>query len=99
MVQDIRYFTINRGMAFFYPTLHALDQAIPLTFPMDNDQELEALSNEFANMSYDRFRHFVGATDGLVLRVPKDKEVQYPLSYRNRKGCFAIDSDISNLII
>lgn len=75
-----------------WPTLEALDKALVLSFPIDDDAELERLSEEFAEMSNGHFRFCVGAMDGLILRsrCPYESEVQFPKSYVNRKGCFGV---------
>jgi hypothetical protein len=75
-----------------WPTMNALDKALVLSFPIDNDAELARLSEEFAEMSNGHFRFCVGAMDGLILRsrAPNEGEVQYHKSYVNRKGCLGV---------
>ena len=84
--------TFYSKKGILWPTLDALDKALQLSFPIDDDEELARLSKEFKDMSFGHFEFCVGAIDGLVLRTraPFLKEVRYPTSYRNRKGCFGV---------
>lgn len=82
-----------------WPTMEAINQAVPLKFPTNdpndpnyNPDELAQVASDFSTFSNNFFTSLVGAIDGLVIRTrcPFRTEVTNQREYRNRKGCFGV---------
>ena len=90
-------FGISRG-AFFcnngvlWGTMEMLNETFDLGFPFSDDNKLREMATQFAKFSHNKMTNCVLAIDGWVCRTrcPTAKEVKYPMSYRNRHGCFGI---------
>jgi hypothetical protein len=88
---------IARG-TFFNPngplwqTIEAIDQVFTIGFPFDDAHALRQMAADFKAFSHGRLEHCVLAIDGWVCktRCPTALEVDFPLAYRNRKGCFGL---------
>jgi DDE superfamily endonuclease len=75
-----------------WETLYAIDSCFKIGFPFHDNDELSNISRGFSRFSHGRMDKCVLAVDGWVCRTrqPYNGEVEYPSSYRNRKGCFGI---------
>lgn len=73
-------------------TIDMLDECFQIKFPFNNASKLRSMADEFAYWSNYKMNNCVLAIDGWVCRTrcPTTKEVSYPMSYRNRHGCFGL---------
>lgn len=90
-------FGISTGSFFhdggiLWGTTEALDDLLELYFPFDDADRLKKEANAFSQFSHGHLTNCVLAIDGWVCRTrcPTAKEVRFPLSFRNRHGCFGI---------
>lgn len=80
----------RRGV--LWPTIKALDSILTLGFPLNKEDELKRLSEEFYAQSDGVLDGCVMAIDGLAIRTrqPLKTEVRNVNAYRCRKGGFAV---------
>jgi hypothetical protein len=73
-------------------TMDLINESFEIGFPFDNDAKLRKIADDFAYYSKNKMNNCVLAIDGWVCRTrcPNLNEVQYPMAYRNRHGCFGI---------
>jgi hypothetical protein len=73
-------------------TMEAIDAALDIGFPFDDPDELAQMASEYAELSRGVLKHCVLAVDGWVCRTrkPQRGEVDNPMAYRNRHGCFGL---------
>lgn len=83
------FFAVN---GVVWPTIHAIDTALNISFPFDDDTELKRIAEDFSLYSKNTLKHCVLAIDGwvCVTRCPTKQEVTNQLAYRNRHGCWGI---------
>ena len=82
----------NNDRGILWPTIRAINEAVRLTYPTDIE-EIQRISEEFADKTHGIFDNIAGAIDGLVIktRQPFIDECQgNPVAFRNRKGTFGI---------
>jgi hypothetical protein len=73
-----------------WPTIEAINQQFSFNFDVSDKDKLEECSLGFYEMSKHRLEGCVMALDGLVVQVKLPSDVDNQVSYRNRKGCFAL---------
>jgi hypothetical protein len=73
-------------------TIELLDESFQIYFPFDDVNELKAIAKGFEDKGTGNLKNIVLAIDGWVCktRCPKSNEVRFPLSFRNRHGCFGL---------
>jgi hypothetical protein len=73
-------------------TIALIDELFEIEFPFEDEAKLEQIADGFGTFSNGVLSHCVLAIDGWVVRTrqPTNKEVLFPVSYRNRKDCFGI---------
>jgi len=83
-------FFSRRGV--LWPTISAIDKALPMGFPVNDNERLEQLAEGFRNHSGGVMDGCVLALDGLgvIVRCPFKDDVERQRDYRFRKGGFAI---------
>jgi len=84
------FFHVKGGI--LWPTMEALDKVLKIDFPIDDKEQLEVISNGFAQCVGGEIKGVILAVDGWVCktRAPSADEVPNPVSFRNRKGCFGV---------
>lgn len=72
-----------------WPTIAAIDEVLDLYFPLQEPENLEAISEGFSELNSANIKGCVMAIDGLVsTRCPKESETENVKCFRNRKGCW-----------
>jgi hypothetical protein len=73
-------------------TLEIIDGVLDLGFPFDDDNELRSIAEGYALYSKGHLKDCVLAIDGWVCRTrkPQATEVDNPMAYRNRHGCWGL---------
>jgi hypothetical protein len=75
-----------------WPTLEAIDSVLSISFPLNDEAQLDEIGKGFAKYSFGRMQGCVMAIDGIVIRTraPTTREVENVLCFMNRKGFFGI---------
>ena len=83
-------FFVDGGV--LWGTMHCLNDLFDIGLPVHDEGQLRRMADEFKYWSKNTMTNCVLAIDGWVCRTrcPTKKEVELPMSYRNRHGCFGI---------
>lgn len=89
---DVSYASFYSRDGCLWGTIKALDDCLPLSFPLDSPSDLNRIADEFGHFSDGCMQGCVGAIDGLLIRTraPLESEHSNPSSFKNRKCCYGI---------
>ena len=81
-ISDGTFYKAERGP--LWPTLEAIDRELEISFPLNDEAELERISRGFSRFSHNRISGCVLAVDGLVVRsrCPSRREVRNQIAFR-----------------
>jgi hypothetical protein len=92
-IADIHGVSVNSVYTSFWESIVTINQVLELSFDITDNHRMDELEAGFANKSGHVLRGFVGAIDGIAIKIrkPTAAESKNPMSYYNRKGFFAIN--------